>query len=191
MPNSKQHLSVKLNLLKPQSNPEKLPVKFFFWLLSTGRYIFVLVEAIVLIAFFARFKLDADLATKKTAIEEQVAYIASLKPYEVLIRNTQLKLTTISDVKKNSQDWSVILKKIASQTPINTLIIGINIEKATGRSTIHINAQTQNNNDITSFILGLKEDSTFNSVGLSSVSLDQGVIKYAIDLSANPGAGGT
>ena len=58
-------LKIKLNLLHTQGLPEKLPVKFLKWLVNYGRYIVVLVEIIVLVAFVARFKLDADLAEIK------------------------------------------------------------------------------------------------------------------------------
>ncbi len=185
MPKAKSKLTIKLNLLKPQSNPELLPVKFFRWLLSAGRYIFVLVEAVVLIAFGARFKLDADLASKKEAIEEQIPYIESLKPYEVLIRQTQLKLSTIGSLKGNSLDGSVILKKIADQTPSSVKITSINIDKKAGTITIHITGQTQINKDLSNFIVGLKGDSAFSNVNTTSIGLEQGMIKFTIDASTN------
>lgn len=190
MPKSKSHLTVNLNLLKPQSNPEKLPFRLLQWLLSTGRYIFVVVEALVLVAFISRFKLDADLAAKKEAIEEQIPYIESLKAYDTIIRQTQLKLTTIANIKKASLDYSIIMSKIAEQTPQNIKIMGINIDK-TNAPNIHINGQTQNNNDLVNFVIGLKEDKTFNSVNLTNVSLEQGVIKFSIEASSTTiGAGG-
>ncbi|MBI2019300.1 PilN domain-containing protein [Candidatus Daviesbacteria bacterium] len=188
MPKAKS-LLIKLDLLKPQSNPEKLPVKAFRWLLSSGRYIFVLVEALVLIAFGARFKLDADLAAKKEAIEEQIPYIESLKPYEILIRQTQLKLATIDNVKKSSVDWDKILTKIAGQTPATAKISSINISKTLGVATVHIIGQTPASSDITSFITGLKEDNFFTNVNLASVGLEEGFIKFTIDASTTPGGG--
>lgn len=188
MPKSKP--TINLNLLKPQSNPEKLPVKLIHWLLSSGRYIFVLVNALVLIAFIARFKLDADLASKKEAIEEQIPYIESLASYEILIRETQLKLSTIDSIKKSSLDWSAILKKIADQTPLSVKITGINIGKGS-TATVHITGQTQISNDITSFMAGLKEEGTFSEVNLASIGLEQGTIKFTIDATAKlTGSGG-
>lgn len=184
MPKPKPRLTLKLNLLKPQSNPEKLPVKLVHWLLSSGRYIFVLVNALVLIAFGARFKLDADLATKKDAIEEQIPYIESLKPYEILIRETQLKLSTIDTAKKSSLDWSAILKKIADQTPAGVKIISINIKKDVGAATITIAGQAQTSSDLTSFITGLKGENTFNGTNLAGIELEQDVIKFTIEASA-------
>lgn len=190
MPKSKPHLAIKLNLLKPQSNPEKLPIKLFRWLLSTGRYIFVVVEAIVLVAFISRFKLDADLAARKEAIEEQIPYIKSLQAYEVLIRQTQLKLTTIVSMKTSNVDYSTIVEEIAKQTPQNIKLTGINIGK-TGSPNIHITGQTESNNDLLNFITGLKESNSFNNVNIASVGLEQGVIKFSIEASSiSTGTGG-
>lgn len=181
MPKSNFKLALNLNLLRPQSNPEKLPVKFLHWLLSSGRYLFVLVNGLVLIAFIGRFKLDADLASNKEAIEEQIPYIESMKPYEILIRNTQLKLSTIANINTNSLDWSRILKKIADQTPTNVKITSINVEKNVGAATIRINGQTQNNNEITGFISGLKTEDSFTKVSLVNIGLEQDIIKFTID----------
>lgn len=180
---SQPKFNLNLNLLRPQSNPEKIPVKLIHWLFASGRFIFVFVEALVLIAFIARFKLDADLAAKKEAIEEQIPYIESLKPYEVLIRQTQLKLSTIGSIRKNSLDFSLVFKKIADQTPINLKINSIDIKKDVGSANVHIVGQTQLSNDLTSFIAGLKEDGGFSNVTLTNVGLEQGLIKFTIDAS--------
>lgn len=183
MPKPKSPLTIRLNLLKPQSNPEKLLVKLIRWLLSSGRFIFVIVNAIVLIAFGTRFKLDADLASKKEAIEQQIPYIESLKLYETLIRETQLKLATIDSVKKGTIEWTMILKKIADQTPVGIKVTSINIVKDIGSATIHINGETGANNNLTSFIGGLKEEAIFSDVNLVGIGLEQDVIKFTIDTS--------
>lgn len=177
-------LAIHLNLLKPQSSPEKFVVKLLRWLLYTGRYLFVFVEAIVLIAFVARFKLDGDLAAKKEAIEEQIPYIESLKPYEILIRQTQLKLSTIATVKKEALDFSIILKKIADQTPLNVKLTAINIEKEVDNADIRINGQTQVSSDLTSFMAGLKEEESFSNVNITNIGLEQGIITFSIEAAA-------
>ncbi|MCL5784842.1 MAG: PilN domain-containing protein [Patescibacteria group bacterium] len=187
MPKSKHKLGIDLNLLKPQSNPEKLPAKLLSWLLSSGRYIFVLVEALVLIAFGARFKLDADLAAKKEAIEDQIPYIESLKPYEVLIRDTQLKLSTIDNAKRNSLDWPMVLKKIADQTPFSVKLSSVNITKNAGNGGIHIIGQTPSGNDLISFIAGLKGDNAFSNVDLENIGVDQTMISFTISTSVRLG----
>lgn len=184
MPKARNPLIIKLNLLKPQSNPEKILIKLVRWLLSSGRYIFIFVEALVLVAFIARFKLDADLAAKKEAIEEQIPYIESLSSYEILIRNTQAKLATIDSIKKNSTNWSEIFKKIADQVPASVKINSIRMEKGVGSTTLHIIGQTQINSDITNFVAGLRENPNFTNTTVASLSLEENVIKFTIDAAA-------
>lgn len=173
-------LGIHLNLLKPQSNPEKIFVKLLKWLLSTGRFIFIFVEALVLIAFIARFKLDADISSKKEAIEQQIPYIQSLKPYELLIRQTQLKLSTINTVKTNSPSFSDVLKKISDQTPKSVILAIINLENQVKGVNVQINGQAQNNNDLTVFFLGLKQDPSFSNVVFTSIGFDKGAINFSI-----------
>ncbi len=180
MPKKSLKIGINLDLLKPQSNPEKLPIKLFRWLLSTGRYLFIVVEAIVLIAFITRFKFDADLASKKEAIEQQIPYIESLKSYEVLIRQTQLKISTILTSRGNLIDYPVILKKIADQTPIGVKVISLNMENRVGKLSFTMNAEAQNNNDVTSFVEGLKQNSTFSDINLTSIGLEQGLIRFTL-----------
>lgn len=173
-------LGVHLNLLKPQSNPEKIFVKGFRWLLSTGRFIFIFVEALVLIAFIARFKLDADISSKKEAIEQQIPYIESLKPYEILIRQTQLKLSTINTIKDNSPSFSNVLKKVSDETPKNVTIATINLENQVKGISVQITGQSQNNNDLTIFFLGLKQDPSFSDVNFTSIGFEKGIINFSI-----------
>lgn len=191
MPSPKNpKLAIKLDLLKPQSSPEKLLTRLFRWLLSTGRYIFVFVEALVLIVFIARFKLDEDLANKKEAIEAQIPYIESLKPFEVLVRQTQVKLSTIASFNKTSADYPQIFKKIADQTPAGVRIISINLEKKLTQVTVQLNGLAQNNNDLASLLAGLKQDQFFSNVTITSLGFEKNNLNFAISLQANLSAGG-
>lgn len=184
-------LGIHLNLLKPQSNPEKILVKLVRWLLSTGRYIFIFVEGVVLLAFITRFKFDADISSKKEAIEQQIPYIESLQSYEILIRQTQIKLSTIDTIKNSSPNFVDILKRIASQTPGSVKIISINLQKDVSRVTIQLSGQSQNNNDLSTFTSGLKQDQNFSDVNIVSIGLEKGLINFSISASFKQTAGET
>lgn len=173
-------LTINLDLLKPQSNPEKLFTRLFRWLLSSGRYIFIFVESLVLIAFVARFKLDADLSTNKDKIEEQIPYIESLKSTETLIKQTQLKLSTISSFRSNNIDYSQILKKIADQTPSGVKLINLSLQKEVSKVSIQLTGLAQNNNDLSTFIYGLKQDPIFQDVALTTISLEHGNLNFSV-----------
>ncbi len=174
-------LIIHLDLLKPQSNPEKIITKLLRWVLSSGRYIFIFVEALVLIAFIARFKLDADLAKNRELIEEQIPYIESLKPYEILIKQTQLKLSTIGSFRSNYTDYPQILKKISDQTPQGVKLNSLNVKIEKSNITIQMSAQAQSNNDLATFIGGLKEDSSFSDINISSISFEKGIINFTLN----------
>ena len=111
--------------------------------------------------------------------------IESLKPYEILVRQTQLKLSTINALKANSADYHLILKKIADQTPIGVKLISMNLDKSVDKVTIQINAQAQSNNDLTNFVAGLKQDQSFSDVNLVSVGLEQGSLHFSISTLAH------
>lgn len=178
MPN--KGTSINIDLLKPQGNQEKIYIKLTKWLFSTGRYIIIGVELIVLIAFVSRFKFDADLASNKEAIEQQIPFIESQKTDELLIRQTQLQLTTIKDIRHSSADFVSILEKIAAQTPLNVKITTINLESDNGKINLRINGQSPDSNLLTAFVAALKADRAFSEINLASISLDLGVTTFNI-----------
>lgn len=177
-------LSISLDLLRPQSNPEKVLTKLLRWLLSTGRFIFVFVEALVLIVFIARFKLDEDLEAKKEAIESQIPYIESLKQFEILTRQTQLKLATISTFRQTQADYPQVLKSIASQTPKSVKVISIKLEKVATQINVQLNGIASNNNDLGVFANGLKKDPMFSDVSITSIGIDKGSLNFSIKAQA-------
>lgn len=181
MPKSKSSkFLINLDLLKPQSNPEKTLVKLLRWLLSTGRYIFIFVEAIVLIAFITRFKLDEDISSKNESIAAQIPYIESLRPIEVLIRQTQLKLSSIDSISRSSPDYVQILKKISDQTPPGVKVSNLNIETNSDIVTVHLTASAQGNNDLSVLVSGLKQDADFSNVNIGSIGFEKGNLIFSV-----------
>lgn len=183
-------LVIRLDLLKPQSDSEKLPVKLIRWLLSSGRFIFVFVEALVLIAFIARFKLDADLSSNKEAIEQQIPYIESLKGTETSVKEAQLKLSTIDSFYSSYADYSQILKKIAAQTPAGVKIISMNLQKNVAEITIQLNARAQSNIDLVSFLTGLKQDPSFSDINITGIGFEKGSLSFSLSAQALASLGG-
>lgn len=188
MPKQTSRVRLHLDLLKPQSHPEKIAVKLIRWLLSSGRFIFIVVEALVLIAFLSRFKLDADIQSKKEAIDQQIPYIQSLKPYEILIKQTQSKLSTIAAFKQSGADYPKLLKEVADQTPAGIKIISLTLNKQAVGVAIQINGQAQSNNDITVFINGLKEDKNLSNVNLVSIGIETNTLHFSASATSKPGS---
>ncbi len=181
MPTPSLKNSLHINILNPQGNPEKIYVKVMRWLLSTGRYIIIAVEIVVLGAFLSRFKLDNDLANNNEAIKQQVPFIESLKPDEQLIKQTQLQLATIKNIHQKSYDYPDILKRVAAQSPQGLTITTLNIDKSEGKAMLRISGQARSNNDLSTFLFGLKEENSFEGITLVSAGLDQNNITFSIN----------
>jgi len=138
----------------------------------------------MLIAFFIRFKLDTDLATQQKAINQKKDYIQSLRVSEIAIRQTQFKLSQVKLFYENYVEYPQIFKEIADQTPPGVKFINVAMETQENKVIIRINAQAQSSNDISNFTQGLKTSQHFKDVGLTTLNVEQNIIKFTLNLSA-------
>ena len=176
---------INLDLLKPQNEPQKIFFQMLRWILSSGRFLIIFVEILVLATFILRFKFDADILATKEAIEEQVPFIESLQSDEDLIRRTQFQISTIRNIKQENPAYHLILQKIASQTPNGVTLRNLSLQKQTGNVEIKMSGTTSSNINLTGFLIGLKKDSFFKNVNLTSTSFEQDVINFSITLTTN------
>lgn len=187
--NSKSKERLSINLLYPQGTPPRLPVKFLSWLLSYGRLLAIVVEIIVVAAFIARFKLDAELGDLKDQNNRQVEYIKSLASDEIAIRQTQFRITAISKVYKETPQWDKILSHVSQQIPTSTQgqtglkIASVNLTRSKDKekiTTFRIAGTTDSNLNLANFIAGLRQDNYFKNVVLSNINFDSGQISFII-----------
>lgn len=180
MPNKIGGFDIRLNLLHPLGSQEPFISRFIRWLLSSGRYIVIVVEAVVLIAFLSRFKFDADLQNTKEAIEAQLPFIQSLKTDEALIRRTQLQLATIKDIRLNSLNLVNILNQISEQTPQGVKLTLMNFKSQVGMVEVKMTGQSASNGDITAFFNNLKTNPNFKDLNIGGIGLNQGIVIFTI-----------
>ena len=180
MPKKISDIKIRLDLLKPQGENIKIFAKASKWLLSTGRFIIIFVEALVLAAFLSRFKFDADLAATKEEIDQQIPFIESQKTDEQLIRQVQMQLATIKDIKLSDPNYSLILSRVADQTPAGVKATNITLNKNAGKVDFKITGKSQTNNDLSTFVLGLRETTGFDGITISSIGLEEAVINFTI-----------
>lgn len=185
----KNQLRLKLNLLHPNEIPPSLPTRFLRWVVSYGRYIVIFTEIIVVSAFVYRFKLDADLDTFKTSINEDVPYIEGLISDEALIRQTQLKLSTIGSVYDFTPNWKRVFTDISSVIPISVRINSLSIDNADPKAEyvpVKFVGQTNSNNDLGLFIRKLRDkkdtsdNKMFNNIVLDSLNFDKDELIFSI-----------
>ncbi len=181
MPKNKNQIRLSIDLLRPQSEPQKIPIRLLHWILSAGRYLIVMVEILVLAAFVSRFKLDNDIVETKDQIDSKAPFIQSLKPDEILIKKLKFQLTTIGDLKGKQKDFADSLNKIAAQTPSGVTLANLTFNHSSSSLVLKITGSAQNNDQLATFIFGLRSDPTFQEVNLASVSLEGGLINFAVD----------
>lgn len=174
--------TLKIDLIHPQGTQPKLLNRAFKWLLSSGRYIVIFAELVVIGAFVSRFKLDSDLTALQDSIKEQVPYIQSLKADEDLLRQTQFQLSTVKKIRSDTPNWQNILEKISHLTPVNTKVTNVGFDRVQKYpdTTFQINGQATSNTELAAFLKGLQNDSSFNNVSLTNLSYDRQLVIFTL-----------
>ena len=165
----------KVNLLVNREESSRIYLNAVKWMISSGRYLIILVELIVIGAFIYRYKLDTDLQELQDKINEQIPYINSLKSDEILIRETQFQLANIKQIKNDRPDYVQIFVRVASLTPKNIKLTNIALDRARSfpKTTISITGETPSNLELSAFIKLLKKDPFFSEIILSNISFEQ------------------
>ena len=187
MPKNKNQIRLNIDLLRPQSEPQKIPVRLLHWVLSAGRYLIVIVEILVLSAFVSRFKLDNDIVETKDEIASKAPFVESLKPDEILIKKLKFQLASIRDIRSKQKDFGDSLNKIAAQTPSGVILSNVTFNGTSGTLNLKITGVAQNNDQLATLIYGLRSDPTFQGVNLASISLEEGLINFTIDCQLSGG----
>jgi hypothetical protein len=189
MPKKSALGNIYIDILKPQSQKQKAAIQGLNWLLSAGRYLIIFVELIVLGAFLTRFKLDADIAATKEAINKQIPFIKQQNPQELLIRKTQFQLATIKDIKFNSIDYLIILKRISDQTPAGIVLDNVGVTNDEGKVLVKMAGTAKNNSELSTLIRALKKDGSFPDANITSIEFDSGTLNFTINSTyKNPGS---
>lgn len=183
MPGSAQppKLRINLNLLHPKEMRMKLAERFIKWLISYGRFIVIFVEIVVVAAFLARFKYDADLDSLKRQINQDLPYIEGLAADEALINQIQNKLGLIDKTYLASDRWQETILNISSQTPSSIQFLGLSLEEKDEKSvSFRINAITVSNIDLGMFLNNLRTDDHFRDINLANIAFENNRIMFTI-----------
>ena len=163
----------KINLLVQKNVQPKIYIRLIKWMLSSGKFIVIVVELITISAFVYRYKLDAELIDLQEKIKETVPYIQSLKSNEILIRQTQFQLTSIAQIKNSTPDYTQIFSKIALLTPQSIKLTNISLDSSKpGTTDLTISGNTPSNRELSLFIKTLQKDPMFSNISLTNISFE-------------------
>lgn len=152
----------------PREEWEKKPSgKFLKWVLTVGRYIVVVTEFIVILAFLSRFKLDRDLTNLHEDIRQKQAIIKSSAIFEKRFRFLQKRLSTIEGLEKTQIEADAILAELASLTPIDVYLSNF----AVSGKVVSLTATALSESGLATLLNNLKRSSRFTNISVSQLSI--------------------
>lgn len=159
---------ININLL-PSSQFEKSSLgRAIFWFLHFGRYIFVVIELVVIAAFLARFILDKNLSDLNEKIKAQQAVYNSFGSLEKDFLSLQQRLEIIGKLQKEQLAAVQTLNSLASITPSDIYLTNLTL----GSKKLSLSAVALSDASIAAFIAGLQRNKQFEEINLSSLSTE-------------------
>lgn len=158
------------NLLsqKPfEENP--LALKFFYWVIGVGRVIIIFTNAIVLLVFLSRFKLDSQVADLSEEIEVKRAILQSTGDFEAKAADFQQRLKYISQALAGESYCSLAIKRIEEKIPPEIALLSLEVS---GKK-LYFKASSPSPLGFGRFISSLILMDQVKEVTLSSASFDK------------------
>lgn len=152
-------------LLKDQFQQTPLG-KFIKWALNFGKYIVIIVELIVVIAFVARFKLDQDLNQLGESISEKQNIIASFGALESNVRIVQKQLAVIKEELQNQPVLAEKLSELSSVTPKDTFFEELNFSK----DSVSFSGASPTEASLATLISEMQKSKIFTNIVVDSIS---------------------
>jgi len=155
--------------LLPQEDWEKGSLgKFLKWALTVGRYIIIVTELIVVLAFLFRFKLDRDLTDLNESIAGKQAEVKASTEFENNFRLLQKKLQVIKELRQSQLDTDAIFNELAAILPLDVKVTDLSV--AMGTATFK--ATSLSEAGLSTFIKNIKASPVFSNLVLSQVTSD-------------------
>lgn len=90
--------TIRIDLRPKRVIEERRITRFLNWSLTYGRYIIIVTELIVLLAFFSRFRLDQQLTDLHESINQKQSIILSLSAFEKDVRRIDERIKKIKEL---------------------------------------------------------------------------------------------
>lgn len=153
--------------LAPKEEWEKRPLgRFLKWALTIGRYIVIITELIVILAFLSRFKLDRDLTDLYEEIRQKQAIVESASDFENDFRFLQKRLATIQSLEEEQLGAARVLEEVTRLTPLDVSFTDL----SSTSEEISFTATALSEAGLATFLRELKASPRFEKLILSQVS---------------------
>lgn len=165
--------------MPPSEFENSLWGKFLKWGVNAGRYILIVTEMVVIVAFLSEFKLNSDLDNLNQTLEGQKNILQSLENGENEFRQVQARMDT-ADAMINTQLGGVsLVRRVVEKIPAEVKLSSVRADD----KGVTLQATTVSEEALGSMLAGLASDKNWTDVKLTDLATDNGtIIKFSLEL---------
>lgn len=174
-----------LSLLPDAENPYSFSAKVLKWSTTVGRWVIVLTELIVIVAFISRFWLDRKNSDLSEVIRQRQAILASTSDFEQEFNSFQKRLTYVRNFYENQPEYDDKVETLVKSTPNDLTYKSISIKQDDKNGDITINAtlNAYSENSIFDFINNLKLNPKIDSAIINKIEKKVNENNYFLSVS--------
>ncbi len=179
MPKKKEVKQTEINLLPQEGFEYTTTGRVLGWVLSTFRYIVIVTELIVMVAFFSRFWFDAYNSDLSDEIKSSQEIISSNSEFEEKYRDLQARIKFYNELKSNQKKFSGFFPLITKNLPPDIILETLTFDK----NGVMLTGFTPNEISILQTIVNIESQTEFNDTALTQIDtgIKGGVIKFTIN----------
>ena len=155
-----------LNLLPKSELEQTLWGRILKWALSGGRYIVILTEMVVILAFLSRFKLDQDMSDLGERINGKKNVLEVQAPIEAKFRTVQNKINLAKETKGEGIKISEVFSALEADLPAGVKLMNLKMEE----NLVMFSAVAASENELIEFLQRGSRNDKWREVELVSVS---------------------
>lgn len=164
---------------------EESPIgRLVTWATTYGRYIMVLTEVVVLLAFLSRFTLDRKLTDLNEAIDQKKAIIEANLPFETEIESIHKRIAEVKSIIAEQEAENSLLSSMKTLLPPDVYLKKLDV----AADTVSIDAVAGSTGGFAQFIANLQFDPKFTDISIKQLKKDpnEGIIFSAVMDTARP-----
>lgn len=168
-----------INLLPRDDFERKAIGKFLIWALTVGRWIVVVVELVVILAFLSRFKLDRDIADLYESIRAKQSVIQNNAGFEKDFRQFQSRLVAADTLTKKQLQVVPIVQAVASSLPTEVALTNLAFEE----DKVSLTGVSLSENGIKSLVNNLRVSPVLSDISITNIAKQpemQGAITFKV-----------
>ena len=157
--------------------------KIIYWTTSTGRYVVVLVEFVVILAFLSRFWLDRKNADLSEEIRQEKAIIESVGEFEEDFAALQKQLEQIKQMLETEGAGKEALETVVNLSSGDVVFESISQSLGEdGLGMVSLEATVYSERGLVSFIKALSESPKVSTVKIDNIGKDAKISGYRLGL---------